>query len=30
MALDPARYELRGRRLIDKLVTSHFGCLTAR
>jgi tetratricopeptide (TPR) repeat protein len=29
MALDPPRYERRGRQLVDKLVTSHFGCLTA-
>jgi len=26
MQLDPQRYQVQGRRLIDKLVTSHFGC----
>ena len=26
MQLDPQRYHVQGRRLIDKLVTSHFGC----
>jgi tetratricopeptide (TPR) repeat protein len=26
MALAPDRYQVQGRRLLDKLVTSHFGC----
>jgi hypothetical protein len=26
MSLEPQRYEAQGRKLIDKLVTLHFGC----